>query len=213
MRILKGTIYFMAAEAIQRQYKYVSEEIAMTLLDDEFFHNPGHDMESVAWVIFYILAIVESNQDWVRKKIDDLLFTGLESSANDRFVFISGRSPGFSHYTKLFGDDRMDLFVVLNKLRTILSKCYRESEANYPNDPIDDSKFSGLYSEFDCIWSSSESYLADRDIRLNSRPEAKVARTGVKRPAETELTRSRQRLRMCVFFRLGIVELIFSRRT
>lgn len=193
----------MAAEAIQRKYKYLSLEAAKSKsAQREFFHNAGHDMESVFWVIFFILVNVESKEDSVRKLIDDLLFTGSESSADPRWFFVSSYSEAIVNYRKLFGNDREDLLDKLVQLGVILTRRYMEAEANYPEGPIDDSIFLGIHEEFCSIWLACETYLAAQDIRLNTGPEAKVARTSVKRPAESEFTRSlrSKRTRTCVFY-------------
>lgn len=78
---MKGTIYFMAAEAILRRYKFKTETSKSKKTNKSFCHNPIHDMESIFWVIFYILINMESKVNSARKKIIDMLFTGLEGSA------------------------------------------------------------------------------------------------------------------------------------
>lgn len=192
----------MAAEAIHRQYKYLSLAASNSKhAQREFFHNAGHDMESVFWVIFFISVNVVSMEDSVRKQIDDILFTGLQTSANDRKEFVSGYSTALGYYRKLFGNDREDLLDKLVELRVFLTSRYMEAEANYPEGPIDDSIFLGIHEEFCSIWSACVTYLAAQDIRINTGPEAKVARTSVKRPAESEFTRllRSKRTRTCVF--------------
>lgn len=193
----------MAAEAIHRKYKYLSLAASKSKhAQREFFHNAGHDMESVFWVIFFILVNVESMEDSARKQIVDILFTGLQTSANDRWFFVSRYSTALDYYRQLFGNDRERLLDKLVELGVILTSRYTEAEANYPEGPIDDSIFLGIHEEFCSIWLACETYLAAQDIRLNTGPEAKVARTSVKRPAESEFTRSlrSKRTRTCVFY-------------
>lgn len=201
--IMKGTIYFMAAEAILRRYKFKTETSKLKKTNKSFCHNPIHDMESIFWVIFYVVINVESKVNSARKKIIDMLFTGLEGSALVRKEFVSDddESDAWEYYVDLVGVDRNELLEELQQLTVILTKYYKEAEANLPNGPIDDSKMSGIHKEFMGVWRACTEYFeANGDVRIESGSQTERVRTSVKREAEPDPQppRTSKRMRTCV---------------
>lgn len=189
----------MAAETIQRMYKYTTKPLHKSA-KTVFFHNAIHDMESIFWVTFCLMLNVESQDQDSREDIIDLLFTGWDTAAAERWTFVSFTSKAEDHYYTLLGEDRTDLLEELLALKTILTGYYKESEAKIPHEPIDISKFPGIHKEFRDVWTRCQTFLLDHGVPLKPELFRKKA-TGVKREAEAELKplRRSKRTRTCVF--------------
>lgn len=190
----------MAAEAIERMYKYTADP---EVLDEEtklvFFHNTLHDMESAFWVVFCLVLNVESQEQGARDIIMNKLFSGWEDTVDARWTFVSGTSKVSKDYNKLFGEDRKELMGNLRRLKSILTRYYRASEANIPTGSIDISKFLGIHKEFREVWKGCMAYFSKQIVCLNPEVYLKQA-TASKREAEfgLEPLRRSKRTRTCV---------------
>lgn len=193
----------MASEAIDRDYSYYDGALGDASV--EFFHNVIHDMESVHWVLFFILKDVECKNEKAqdsRRLIDCELFIAAMSSSDARDNFVSKHGKILRAYGLLLGIDGREIYVTVGKLRAILRQYYHASEAKLPDGPLDITKFSGIHEEFITVWEDCKVLLAKHDIHLKVKIESSVP----KRKAETGLHRSREsrRPRMCVYlFRLS----------
>ncbi|KAJ3990862.1 hypothetical protein F5050DRAFT_1531532, partial [Lentinula boryana] len=84
-----GTPFFMAAETLHRKYLFEEDELLNAV---PFHHNPLHDLESVWWIIIYILFFNDDEESLspapeARQHQMERLFDGqLENMA--RFTFL-----------------------------------------------------------------------------------------------------------------------------
>lgn len=157
----------MASEAIEREYNYHS---ARKMPVAKFFHNVIHDMESIHWVLFFILKDVDCEDKKAQESrvaIVSKLFSGETSNTDSRDKFISKAGKVLYAYGLLLGDDGTDVYDRVSSLGTVLARYYREAEAKLPNGPVDISKFSGIHEEFITIWKDCEGFLAKQDKNLD----------------------------------------------
>lgn len=198
---IKGTLHFMAREAIQRRYKYYEQRLKKAVA--KFFHNVIHDMESIHWVLFFILKDVDCEHEKAQESrvvIVSSLFLGETSKGDGRQEFIREANDAMSAYETLLGDDGYDIYLNVGSLGSILVRYYRASEAQLPDGPIDVTKFSGIHEEFITVWKNCEGFLEKQDKHLEFKPLV-IQSSVPKRPAETQLIRNpkSKKSRTCVF--------------
>lgn len=161
----------MASEAIEREYNYHGTRRKP---DAEFFHNIIHDMESVHWVLFFILKDVECKDEKAAQEARMLivykLFTGEMASSEARHKFISSPNKIIYAYGTLLGDDGKEIYGRVSELGEVLNRYYRAAEAELPDKPINVTKFSGIHDEFMTLWRGCAGDLAKRDIQLEFKP-------------------------------------------
>ncbi|KAJ3763345.1 hypothetical protein EV360DRAFT_33772, partial [Lentinula raphanica] len=111
---------------------------------DGFHHNPLHDLESIWWVIVYIVFFNDDAEELspkpkTRQDVMDQLFNGrLEYLHRLSFFNESDRLREARQYlSSNFGCHTVD---ILEEYRTVLQNAYRKSERNYP-PTIDDTSF------------------------------------------------------------------------
>lgn len=163
---IKGTFHFMAFEAARGTYLY---DDSYEELNISFFHNAVHDMESIHWVLFFLLKDVACRDETAqvcRAMIVRELFNEEARTSAERHIFLSSRCTALKAYQKLFDSVGKDFFSKLKALGTVLTRYYRESEAQFPEGPIDIIKFSGIHEEFISVWKICEGFLAKQDILL-----------------------------------------------
>lgn len=189
----------MASETARRTYLY---DNSIEEPNANFFHNVVHDMESIHWVIFFLLKDVDSQDveaQECRVVIVQELFTGESPSSAERHIFLSSRCEGLKAYQKLFESVGKDLFTKIKSLGAVLARRYRDSEAQLPDGPIDTTKFSGVHEEFTSVWKSCEELLSKQEIQLEVKPLV-ILPSAPKREAEKQLqsTRKSKKSRTCV---------------
>lgn len=159
----------MAAESIQHMYLYTPNPLSFRKATKPvFFHNAIHDMESIFWVIYGLVLNVESQVQEARDEIINMLFTGWKRTAATRWTFVSYTSMASEHYDTLFGEDRAELLEKLFGLNIILTRYYKELEANIPSGPVDISKLSGIHKEFCGVWMGCMVCSSKQDIHLST---------------------------------------------
>lgn len=198
---IKGTHYFMAREAIEREYLYY--ELRLDDAVAKFFHNVIHDMESIHWVLFFILKDVDCEHEKAQESrvaIVSSLFLGETPNSAERKSFISDPGKILRAYRLLLGDDGNGIYRSVGSLGGVLVRYYRASEAQLPDGPIDVTKFSGIHEEFITVWKNCEGFLEKQDKHLEFKPLV-IQSSVPKRPAETQLNRNpkSKKSRTCVF--------------
>ncbi|KAJ3780910.1 hypothetical protein GGU10DRAFT_413684 [Lentinula aff. detonsa] len=167
-----GTPFFMAAEALAQKYQFKARQLlniaeiedapdfGSTWADNQpvlnityptpsledvvpFYHNPLHDLESVWWIIIYVLFFNDDAESLspapeARQHQMDRLFSGqLENMP--RFSFLTdpeGLSEARQYLSSTFGV-ALDL---LENFRACLETAYDKSERTYPQK-IDETHF------------------------------------------------------------------------
>ncbi|KAJ3768090.1 hypothetical protein FB446DRAFT_295570 [Lentinula raphanica] len=216
-----GTPFFMAAETMQDKYIYTpkktKEEPPTTLTDPlnpakehavpvliagpklPFSYNPLHDLESIWWIIVYVLFFNDdesfrSREPEIRQEQMEKLFHGrLDVTERQPFLEDVG-DVGIANIKKWISPTLVPALNLLVPLASDLTTAYTSSEKTHPKK-IDDRHFN--------IHESFTTYLKTAARSSSTITLIPVKATGMKRPnptlpEETDSKRSSKRSRTSV---------------
>ncbi|KAJ3763536.1 hypothetical protein EV360DRAFT_33428 [Lentinula raphanica] len=145
-----GTPFFMAAETLANGYLFTAIDTETPVVPDEkslpsFSHNPLHDLESIWWILVYVLffnddACKPSQDPETRQEKMNELFHGKLETAG-RFLFLT--QPAYLEKAKGYlSPSFAPAIEALKESALLLSAAYQKSEKQYiTTQKIDDTHF------------------------------------------------------------------------